>query len=156
MEDFREGGDLAEGDQEFRFGIAENGGLAEGVFLNAVGAKRRVHGHGNAAGEPDTSEAEEKFGPGGKHESDSVAGVEAALSEFGSDAFGAGEKFAAGDNARGVVVDVEGDVGGGGLLASALDEDFGESLGGGDVAGGGFSRGLGRRFGDGGFGLGFL
>ena len=87
---------LAEGQQQADFGVFQNGGLAGGVFFDAIGAKGRIDGDGNRAGEKNSGVRDKKFTRGGKHQRDAAACWDAAAGEFCGAALSGGIELAEG------------------------------------------------------------
>ena len=117
---------LPPGNQKLRFGVAQNVGLASGVFRDAVGAKRRINRDGNAAGQQNAGEAVEKFRAGRKHDRDGLAGFEAAAAKFQRHDRSVFVQIAKGNRPELVVFFVDLDMDAMGFAASAQADNFGK------------------------------
>ncbi len=100
--------------------------MPRGIFGDAVGAKRRINRDGNAAREQNARERGEKFGAGGQHDRDGLAGFEAAAAQFVRDGGRSLVEFAEGDRARLFIFFVEKDVSAIRLGPAAQPDYFGE------------------------------
>ena len=117
---------LPPGDEKLRFGVAQDVRLPRGIFGDAVGAERRIDRNRNAAREQDTRKRGEKFGAGGQHDRDGLAGFEAAAAQFVRDGGRSLVEFAEGDRARLFIFLVEKDVSAIWLGSAAEPDHFGE------------------------------
>src|SRR3984957_5225199 len=87
----------AEGQQEANFRVVENGGLASGVFFDAVRAERRIDRYRNRAGEKNACVGDEERAGGWQHQRDAATGGDATAPKLEGATLSGGVKLAKGE-----------------------------------------------------------